>query len=113
MGATPTGSGVNFSVFSQNATAVHLLLFNNQDSAKADRVVALDPSANRTGDYWHVEVPDIAAGQVYAYRVDGPRSFWQGHPFDPEKVLLDPYGKAVCSRHYRRAAASQLGDNEA
>jgi glycogen operon protein len=103
---------VNFSVFSSLAHGVQLLLFDTEDSASAGRVIELDPEVNRTGHYWHVFVPDIGPGQLYAYRVAGPYAPELGLRFDRDKVLLDPYGKAVSARRYDRAAAAGRGDNE-
>ena len=114
LGATPTRSGANFSVFSRHATGVELLLFDHVDDARAARVVRLDPSANRTYHYWHVFVPDVRPGQLYAYRVDGPFDPASGLRFDPTKVLLDPYGRGtVVPEAYRRDAAQAPGDNAA
>ena len=95
LGATPSPSGVNFSVFSRHATGVQLLLFDGVGDTKAARVVRLDPAVNRTYHYWHVFVPDIRPGQLYAYRVEGPFDPAIGVRFDPTKVLLDPYGRGV------------------
>ena len=113
LGPTLTDDGVNFSIFSAHAKAMHLLLFDSEDASRASRVISLDPERNRTGHYWHIQVPNISSGQVYAYRADGPIAPEYGYRFDPEKVLLDPYGKAVCTSRYRRAAAIKRGDNEA
>jgi glycogen operon protein len=113
LGATVSQEGVNFSVFSFNATHVQLLLFDAEDSPQASRIIDLDRRTNHTSYYWHAYVPDICAGQLYAYRMDGLRAPEQGHRFDFEKLLLDPYAKAVSSRLYRRGAAVGSGDNEA
>lgn len=113
LGTTLTDDGVNFSVFSAHAEAMHLLLFDSENAIAAGRVISLDPKLNRTGHYWHIEVPDIVPGQVYAYRADGAYAPEYGYRFDPEKVLLDPYAKAVCVSRYSRAAAMRRGDNEA
>ena len=113
LGSTLTDDGVNFSIFSAHAKAMHLLLFDSDDASKASRVISLDPKRNRTGHYWHIEVPNILPGQVYAYRADGAYAPEYGCRFDPEKVLLDPYAKAVCVSRYSRAAAISRGDNEA
>ncbi len=59
------------------------------------RTIRLDPSANRTYHYWHVFVPNVQPGQLYGYRVDGPFDPASGMRFDPDKVLLDPYGRGV------------------
>ena len=112
LGATPSVDGVNFSVFSRHATGVELLLFDEIDDAKAARVIRLDPSVNRTYHYWHVFVPDVRPGQLYAYRVEGPFDPSCGLRFDPTKVLLDPYGRGVVvPQAYDRDAARGTGDN--
>ena len=72
LGATPSLRGVNFSIFSRQAAGVQLLLFDGVDDGRASRVIRLDPSANRTYHYWHVFVPNVRPGQLYAYRVEGP-----------------------------------------
>jgi len=71
IGATVTTDGVNFCLFSRTATGVELLLFDHVDDAKASRVIPFDPVANRTYHYWHVFVPEVRAGQIYGYRVQG------------------------------------------
>ena len=77
-------------------------------------MIDLDPRTNRTYHYWHVFVPRITAGQIYAYRVAGPFDPERGLRFDPEKVLLDPYGKGIARPATRnRQAARQPGDNAA
>src|SRR6266568_5637385 len=88
LGATPSRDGVNFSVYSRHATGVQLLLFNGVDDAHAARVVRLDPAVNRTYHYWHVFVPDVRPGQLYAYRVEGPFDPSNGMRFDATKALL-------------------------
>lgn len=72
LGATCRADGVNFSVYSKNATAVDLLLFHRADDAHPARTISLDPAKNRTYFYWHVFVPGLQAGQIYGYRVTGP-----------------------------------------
>ena len=112
LGATVCSGGVNFSVFSKNATAVELLLFDRADDPKAARIVGFDPKRNRTYHYWHIFMPDIQAGQIYGYRVHGPLEPERGMRFDPQKVLLDPYGKAVViPETYNRLLTSKPGDN--
>jgi len=112
LGATPTPHGVNFSLFSRHATGVELLLFDRADAPRPVRTIRFDPSVNRTYHYWHVAVPRIRAGQIYAYRVDGPRDAATGMRFDPAKILLDPYGRGVAipSHYNREAAARKDGD---
>ncbi len=113
LGATVTATGVNFSVFSYHSSMAQLLLFDSEDAVAPSRVIDLDPHINRTSHYWHTHVPGIRPGQVYGYRISGPFSPNQGYRFNPEKVLLDPYGRAVSSKRYDRKAASISGDNQA
>jgi glycogen operon protein len=114
LGAAVRRGGVNFSVFSKQATRVELLLFDDAEDAQPVRVVSLDAGRHRTYHYWHVFVPDLAPGQIYAYRAHGPLAPHQGLRFDAEKVLLDPYGLAVAvPKGYDRSAASRPGDNAA
>jgi glycogen operon protein len=103
LGATPGPGGVNFSVFSKDATHVELLLFDDEADSRAARTIELDPVINRTYDYWHAFVPEVHPGQCYGFRVDGPWDPAHGLRFDRSKVLLDPYGRGVVvPRHYTR-----------
>jgi len=112
LGATLVPGGVNFSIYSRNATGVELLLFDHEDSDQSTKVFRLDPYANRTYHYWHLFVPHVAAGQIYAYRVEGAFCPSDGLRFDPSKLLLDPYGRrVVVPGNYSRTAASHPGDN--
>jgi isoamylase len=114
LGATVYGDGVNFSVFSKSATLIELLLFADENAAKPSAVIPLDRNRHRTYHYWHVFVPGLQAGQIYAYRAHGPFAPRQGLRFDAEKILLDPYGLAVAVPvAYDRGAARQPGDNAA
>ena len=89
LGATWEGSGTNFSIFSENATSVDLCLFDERD--RETRV----PLTEVTAFHWHVFLPDVGPGQRYAFRVDGPWAPEQGHRFNPFKLLIDPYAKAI------------------
>jgi isoamylase len=112
LGATLCGEGVNFSVFSKNATRIELLLFDDTAATQASQVIPLDPPTHRTYHYWHAFVPGLTSGQVYAYRARGPFAPERGLRFDPEKVLLDPYGLAVAVPDaFDRHAAARQGDN--
>jgi len=114
LGATVGHGGVNFSLYSREATGVELLFFNQPDDRKAARVIVLDPASNRTYHYWHVFVPGVQPGQIYGYRAHGPYDPGQGTRFDHNKVLLDPYGRGVVEpKQYSRVAASQEGNNAA
>ncbi|HZS60316.1 MAG TPA: glycogen debranching protein GlgX [Gemmatimonadaceae bacterium] len=114
LGATVTAGGVNFSVLSKHATGIDLVLFDRVDNPTPARIIRLDPVNNRTYHSWHVFVPGLKAGQIYAYRADGPFEPSKGNRFDPSKVLLDPYGRAVMVPvTYNPAAAQGKGDNAA
>jgi isoamylase len=112
LGATVLPGGVNFSVYSRNASGVELLLFNREDEIQPECMIAIDPATNRTDHYWHVFVPRVRPGQLYGYRVDGPFDPASGMRFDASKVLLDPYGRGVVvPRNYSRDPARLEGDN--
>ena len=113
LGASLQNGGVNFSIFSKNAVAIELLLFDHADDEQPAAVIRLDPIHNRTFYYWHVFVAGIGAGQLYGYRVDGPFDPQNGHRFDANKVLVDPYARAVVDDTYSRDAAKVEGDNVA
>jgi isoamylase len=114
LGATVFPGGVNFSVFARNCSRMELLLFDGPDDGEPSRVIPLDPRRNRTYHYWHTFVPGIGAGQLYGYRVSGPFDPPRGRRFDPGKVLIDPYGRAVAvPKGYDRTAACIPGDNAA
>jgi isoamylase len=114
LGASVLTEGVNFSVFSRQATRVDLLLFDDAAATRPARAIELDARTHRTYHYWHVFVPGLGPGQVYAYRASGPRDATRGLHFDPDKVLVDPYGRAVVVPDaYCRRLASQKGENTA
>ena len=114
LGATVVDGGVNFSLFSRSATAVELLLFDRPDDSRPQRVIQIDPVDNRTYHYWHVFLPAVQPGQIYGYRVAGPFDPASGLRFDPAKVLLDPYSRAVAvPKNYSRDAARGKGENTA
>jgi len=98
LGAWPVGNGVQFSVFSRNASEVWLLLFDEESAEVPTRELKLDPVRNRFGDIWHVHVPDARPGQFYVYRMNGDHRTHGGHIFNAGQWLLDPYGKAVAGR---------------
>jgi len=110
-GATVDAGGVNFSIYSANATSVQLLLFENSTDLEPFKVIDLNPVSNKSFYLWHVYVEGLRPGVGYAYRVDGPREPWNGHRFDPSKVLLDPYAKANTFALWNRGSACLPGDN--
>jgi len=95
LGPHESGGGVNFALFSRHATRIRLELFDQPADAKPSRVVDFDPARNRTGEVWHVWVEGIRPGQLYAYRVDGPYQPEQGHRFNFNRLLLDPFATAI------------------
>jgi isoamylase len=92
LGATWDGAGVNFALFSENATGVALCLF---DSVKDSHESARIPLSEETDQVWHVYLPEARPGQLYGYRVRGPYAPHEGHRFNPHKLLIDPYAKAI------------------
>ena len=114
LGATLGSGGANFSVFAKHGEAVELCLFDRVEDGVPARTIELDPSIHRTYHYWHAFVPEVAAGQLYGYRVHGPFAPERGLRFDPDKLLLDPYGRCVALPAGRsRQAAAAPGDNAA
>ncbi len=91
LGATWDGKGTNFAIYSENATGVELCLFDGEDAAEETRI----PIRERSHHVWHVYLPDVRPGQMYGFRVHGPYEPENGHRFNPNKLLLDPYAKAI------------------
>jgi len=91
LGATWDGAGVNFSLFSENATEVELCLFDGAEGQRETRIAM----RNQTHQVWHLYLPEARPGQFYGYRVHGPFEPESGHRFNPAKLLLDPYAKAI------------------
>lgn len=91
LGAKWDGHGVNFAVFSTHATRVELCLFDADDPLRETRLALPE----RTQNIWHGYVAGISPGQIYGYRVEGPYSPSDGHRFNPNKLLVDPYAHAL------------------
>ena len=92
LGATWTGTGTSFALYSAHATAVDLCLYSRaSDAVETARL----PLQRCGGDVWRVEVPGAGPGQLYGYRVHGPHAPDLGHRFDPSRLLLDPYARAL------------------
>jgi glycogen operon protein len=92
LGATWDGAGVNFALFSENATRVELCLFDSPEATRETQRIEL---REQTDQVFHVYLPDALPGQIYGYRVHGPYEPRAGHRFNPHKVAVDPYAKAV------------------
>jgi glycogen operon protein len=95
LGATWDGNGVNFAIFSENATRVDLCLFNSEaGSGETERIRLPEVTAH----VWHGYLPGIEPGQLYGYRVQGPYEPRHGLRFNENKLLIDPYAKAIAGR---------------
>lgn len=90
LGSTFDGKGVNFALFSEHATAVELCLFDEHE-VETHRI----PVPDRTYNQWHIYIPGLQPGQLYGYRVHGPYDPAAGHRFNPNKLCIDPYAKAL------------------
>ncbi|HEU5013632.1 MAG TPA: glycogen debranching protein GlgX [Roseiflexaceae bacterium] len=92
LGATWDGNGVNFALFAEHATSVELCLFDGPADGIESQRILLDEQTDRV---WHVYIPGLQPGQCYGYRVHGPYEPESGHRFNPHKLLVDPYAKAI------------------
>jgi len=93
-GATWDGTGVNFSLYSEKATAVELCLFDNPEAGDCETIAVRES----TGYVWHCYLPGVKLGQLYGYRVHGPYNPEAGERFNPAKLLIDPYARALAGR---------------
>ena len=92
LGATWDGEGVNFALYSESGTAVELCLFANEyDAIESEKIQVRE----QTDQVWHCYLPDVRPGQYYGYRVHGPYKPEEGQRFNPAKLLIDPYAKAI------------------
>ncbi|OAI19120.1 glycogen debranching enzyme [Methylomonas koyamae] len=113
-GAKASENGVNFSISSRHATHVELLLFSSNESPEPFQVIALRKDKHHTFFSWHVFVEGLPTGTWYAWRIDGPSNTREtGLRFDKDKLLLDPWARAVSDKLWQRAAACLPGDNSA
>ncbi len=94
MGASFDGDGVNFAVFSANAEMLELCLFSPDGRKELARL----PFRERDGDVWHMHLGGLTPGTVYGFRAHGPYQPERGHRFNPHKLLLDPYARALEGR---------------
>ncbi|MDB5150993.1 MAG: glycogen operon protein, partial [Mucilaginibacter sp.] len=92
LGTTWDGRGVNFALYSENATGVELCLF---DAENGQRETAKIKITEKTDFIWHIYIKDLAPGQLYGFRVYGPYEPENGHRFNANKLLIDPYAKAI------------------
>ena len=92
LGASFDGEGVNFALFAEHAEGVELCLFQSTESKKEAFKIKMRENLHHV---WHAYIPDLKPGQLYGYRVHGPYDPKRGHRFNPNKLLLDPYAKAI------------------
>src|SRR5512133_442065 len=111
LGATWDGKGINFALFSENASAVELCLYDSPGGGN-EQCIRLYEQTNKI---WHGYIPGLAPGQCYGYRVDGPYEPQKGLRFNRNKLLLDPYARAIAGTIEWNDAlfAYQVGDAKA
>lgn len=97
-GAILQDEGVQFAVYSRSATAMRVLLYRRVSDRDPYKTIELDPATDRWGDIWSTFVPGLKAGQLYHYQADGPYLPEQGHRFNPQARLIDPYARALAGR---------------
>jgi isoamylase len=95
LGTHESEEGVNFALFSRHASRVRLELYDQATDATPTKVIDFHPKLNRTGDVWHVWLKGIRSGQLYGYRVDGPYRPEEGHRYNFNKLLIDPFALAI------------------
>src|SRR4051812_9200922 len=92
LGATWDGEGVNFAIYSENATGVDLCFFEENNSDKTTEHISLTEQSHYV---WHVYVPGVKPGQLYGYLLHGPYEPQNGLRFNCNKLMIDPYAKAI------------------
>jgi glycogen operon protein len=111
LGASLSATGVNFAIYSKRASYLELLLFDSEESPLPFATYKLG-AQNRTSNYWHIFLEGARANQIYAWRAYGNIEAENQQLFDHEKVLLDPYSRAIVGwKNYCRKAATAAGDN--
>ena len=94
-GAVMDEAGVQFVVFSRNATEMRLYLYDDVNDLEPAHIINFDPDQNRWGDIWSIYIPGIKAGQLYHFQASGPNAPSQGMRFQSQSRLIDPYAKAL------------------
>ena len=108
-GATWDGEGVNFALFSEHAERVELCIFDPTGRRELQRITL----AERTDQVWHCYLPEARPGMLYGYRVHGPYRPEEGHRFNPNKLLLDPYARNIVGVTAVERRALRLHDRPA
>ena len=109
LGVHDCHEGVNLAVFSRHATSMALLLFDDAGQRAPSERIELDPQQHRTGDIWHVRLQSWRPGQLYALQADGPNRPAEGHRFDAQSALLDPYASLVAGHQNWQAESAPRG----
>jgi len=105
-GANLDHNGCNFALFSKNATNVTLLLYEKNNIKTPSHKIDFDKKINKTGNVWHIYIHGVKHGQLYGYAIDGPYIPEEGHRFNLNKLLIDPYSRAVSgSYHWNKSEA--------
>lgn len=112
LGATVGELGVHFAIVSRHATRVWLAVFAGKDDKEPAIEFALDAERNRIGDVWSIFIENLHAGAYYLFRLDGPYAPKEGHRFDPERYVLDPYARLVVGSVQRFEAKCVVVDVE-
>ncbi|MCL1833103.1 MAG: glycogen debranching protein GlgX [Leptospirales bacterium] len=94
-GATIINGGIQFVIFSRHAASVELLIFHSAESNAEYTIFKLNPVYNKTGDIWHIWIEGLEEGTIYGYRIDGEYNPGKGHRFNKNKLLIDPYTRAL------------------
>ena len=111
LGITTYPHGLNISLFSEAATEVILFLFDSATAIEPFQMVRFDPFRNKTFHFWHVFLGGCPPGTFYAFRIDGPNDPANGHRFNPNKVLISPYARAISKQLWKRSDAVGPRDN--
>lgn len=111
-GSIASKGGVNFSIFSRNATSCELLLFKTSTCPQPFQTISLDQNNHSTFYSWHIFVIGLPSGTWYNWRIDGENTDKSGLCFDRDKLLIDPWAKVVSDTNWDRWAACQGGDNQ-
>jgi len=97
-GAVVQEAGVQFVVYSRSATAMRVLLYRHVRDREPYHIVEFNPATDRWGDLWNVFVPGLKVGQLYHFQVDGPYAPEEGHRFQSQARLIDPYARALAGQ---------------
>jgi len=98
LGVKVNENGIDFSIFSRNATRVWLLIFKKHDGEKPDYIFELDKDKNKFGDIWHISIEGLLEGWYYLWKMDGVYDESKGMLFNKKALLIDPYAKAISGR---------------